>query len=1158
MKHENMIRQNGFNFLQDKTVHKENVDVPGVFLKPRDWQVEAFNQLKDKPSMILNAPMGSGKSFLMCLLSAYKMKKSVYLKCIIAVPQKIIASGFLKTQMEIPGGEQLNWIVGKNLCDESSSKGTVEALVRWLKQSLSQFEERIVLCTHATLVATHKKLRERNSLNLWNNALVWIDEAHHVKNSTLEDLEDSFVSNELGKLVAFFLSENDLNLQLGLTTASFFRGDRCTLLTKEMEKQFKRYSLPYDRYLDSMKHLKSFNFDFLLCGYDYIKGIEALLREKKGRDIVYIPHTTSRYSLGDKRMEVKTIIEKYQTVFGGDLADGENGLTLLTSSESDFKILDLVDDTPSRRSQRQTYVHRELKKNPTNLNALIAMGMFKEGADWVCADRCIIVGPRASLVDVIQMIGRLLRDFPGKEHVEVVQLLPLSFDQQNDDFRDNLNNFLKAIFASMILEDIFRPVTIKIPQSKEAHTDQSEKPKKSSSLSELVPDEATQLALLDDVAGCLARITFDPNDKERELITIQELYQKEVPLILSNYGLEENQKEIADQIWVKFQRRSLKMQGIDVKDIDCEFLEKIHPLEGLVRYTNGPFGIDSFKKFRDVLQTSWEKGFELLREYFLKSQNSAVPENLTVDGVNLFNWVTVQRKAFKNGSMQPERQHKLEALPSWYWDRTDTREEQGKLALLSFTSREKHSRVPTTHRENNFLLGLWVNQRKELYHEGHLSKEDVDFFESQPNWSWTGINDQTWDYGYSMLERFSTNEGHAQVPSGFKMEGFNLATWVKGQRHAFKKGRLSDERIGKLQSLPKWSWDVFQDKNKEGFDALDSFVEREEHALVPSDHIENGFKLGRWVAIKRLACQNPNSKHSLTEGVKNRLEAYPGWAWNGDQGRWEVGKSYLLKFCEREGNSRVKNAHLEDGFALGAWVGIWKQQYKKKILPQEKIDFFESLPEWSWDIRGDQWMTGFDILREYVKREGSASVTAKHVENGFQLGTWVRTQTYAYAQGRLSKEKIALLEVLPGWAWNQLDAIWNQGYDCLKKFISLHGTSKVPGRCVLEGYKLGVWVFGQKYKYRKKKLTEDRIALLESLPEWTWAEKENNWDSAYELLQIFCHREGHAKVKRDHRESGFNLGEWVQTQRRAYRTHKIDAERIDKLARLQGWIWNTK
>lgn len=145
----------------------------------RGWQHEAFESLKDEKFMILNAPMGSGKSWMMCLLSAYKMKQNTSLKCIIAVPQKIIAPGFAKAKFVLPDGEKINWLAGHNLCDERSKpKSTVNYTIQWLEDTQNTFKDRILLCTHVTLVATYKKLKEKNALHLWHNALVWIDEAH--------------------------------------------------------------------------------------------------------------------------------------------------------------------------------------------------------------------------------------------------------------------------------------------------------------------------------------------------------------------------------------------------------------------------------------------------------------------------------------------------------------------------------------------------------------------------------------------------------------------------------------------------------------------------------------------------------------------------------------------------------------------------------------------------------------------------------------------------------------------------------------------------------------------------------------------------------------------------------------------------------------------
>ena len=153
----------------------------------------------------------------------------------------------------------------------------------------------------------------------------------------------------------------------------------------------------------------------------------------------------------------------YHGIHGGDKMRAENGLIHIGSENRSFKIIDLVDDHPHKRSQGKYFIaNPALKKERETLDAIIALNMFKEGADWIWADRCIIVGIRSSLVDIIQMVGRVLRDAKAKKHVEVIQLLPFTLDQTNASvFRDNLNDYLKAIYASLILENILDPVQIK-------------------------------------------------------------------------------------------------------------------------------------------------------------------------------------------------------------------------------------------------------------------------------------------------------------------------------------------------------------------------------------------------------------------------------------------------------------------------------------------------------------------------------------------------------------------------------------------------------------------------------------------------------------------------------------------------------------------------
>lgn len=91
---DNYIKQNAFKKSWERESGAQSPEKEDSFSSMRTWQVDAFNDLRDTPLMILNAPMGSGKSWLMCALAAFKMQKDPSLRTVIGVPQSIIAFGF--------------------------------------------------------------------------------------------------------------------------------------------------------------------------------------------------------------------------------------------------------------------------------------------------------------------------------------------------------------------------------------------------------------------------------------------------------------------------------------------------------------------------------------------------------------------------------------------------------------------------------------------------------------------------------------------------------------------------------------------------------------------------------------------------------------------------------------------------------------------------------------------------------------------------------------------------------------------------------------------------------------------------------------------------------------------------------------------------------
>jgi hypothetical protein len=569
----------------------------------RQWQREAFEKLKDARFMIMNAPMGSGKSWMMCLLASYKMKCDKTLRCIISVPQEIIGPGFCQAKLTLPDGDQIDWHPTHYLCERKPGQSTTNYIIDWLQHEYDSLSERTLICTHRALVLAHKKLKILGKEHLLQNLLLWVDEAHHIKNSETDGMEDYLVSNSLGQLVADLLDQKIKNVQTGLTTASFFRGDRCSLLTNKMEQKFVRFDLPYDKYLGTMKHLKTFNFDFLLCGHDYTKGIGSLLKHRRGKDIIYIPHPRSKSSLGNKVEEVQSILNEYSQLYGEAISNPSSIFIELQSSGQTFKILDLV-DIDQRNEKKKLFKSGKLKNDSAALDSIIALGMFKEGADWIWADRSIIVGPRASFVDVIQMIGRLFRDAETKTHVEVIQILPFVIDQKDTERQEKLNNYFKAIGAALLLEDILKPV-LPTPKAESTEKEPGHNKRPSSRLVDLISNESEASFLIEEAYKLATRISETAKKENKDTSYIYETFRREFIPIIETIQSTNRAEDIANKLYLMMIRQTLHTQGMAVESIDINLIKSTHPLDGLLRYTSEAFGINNFEMLKEAIRCAY-------------------------------------------------------------------------------------------------------------------------------------------------------------------------------------------------------------------------------------------------------------------------------------------------------------------------------------------------------------------------------------------------------------------------------------------------------------------------------------------------------------------------------------------------------------------------
>jgi superfamily II DNA or RNA helicase len=400
----------------------------------REMQEKAYES-RDAKYLLLKAPPASGKSRALMFLALDKLNNQGLKKVIVAVPERSIGSSFAKTNLK-EHGFFANWEPNDlyNLCTPGSdgSRSKVQAFHKFMKG-----DEMILICTHATLRFACEELEEE----IFNDTLLAIDEFHHVS---------ADANNRLGELLRGVMSKSKSHIVA--MTGSFFRGDSVPILLPEEEAQFTKVTYNYYEQLNGYEYLKSLGIGYHFYQGKYTSAIMEVLDTYK-KTILHIPNVNSGESTKDKHNEVDFIIDAI-----GDIVsqDSETGV-ITVKRKGDGKLLkiaDLVEDTSSERDKIVNYLRGI--DDLDDMDIIIALGMAKEGFDWPYCEHALTVGYRGSLTEIIQIIGRATRDSDNKTHAQFTNLIAQP-DAEDDLVKVSVNNMLKAITASLLMEQVLAP-----------------------------------------------------------------------------------------------------------------------------------------------------------------------------------------------------------------------------------------------------------------------------------------------------------------------------------------------------------------------------------------------------------------------------------------------------------------------------------------------------------------------------------------------------------------------------------------------------------------------------------------------------------------------------------------------------------------------------
>ena len=570
----------------------------------RKMQQRAYRKFASQ-YLLVKAPPASGKSRALMFVALEKLRQGMVKKVIVAVPERSIGKSFASTNLT-SGGFHTDWEVTRryDLCSpggESMKTGVFAAF-------MEDKDAKTLVCTHSTLRFAYDKIGK----DAFNDCLLAIDEFHHVSSER---------DNKLGELIRTII--NETNAHILAMTGSYFRGDCMAVLSPSDEHRFDKCTFNYYEQLNGYQYLKSLGIGFHFYNgkyYDALKNKQVLDLEKK--TIIYIPHPNQAESTKEKLAEVDYILECIGTY---QFVDDCGIYHLTTNDGKEIKVADLVNDRDLEQRERVMSYLRNVKK-PEDIDIIIALGMAKEGFDWPYCETTLTIGYRGSLTEVVQIIGRCTRDSENKNHAQFTNLVAEP-NANREEIVESVNNILKAITASLLMEEVIAPKYNFRPKEAENDDEQDSGDDNGSGHTVFIEgfrgikSEKVKDIIENDINDLKARILQDadiqnaiPQNVPAETINnglipkvIKNVYPDltdEEAQELSNFVVVDavlSHKSIKDINGKKFLEFSQKL--IDVNDLNIDLIYSINPFHDAYEVMSKSLDAKVFKTIQTYIQS---------------------------------------------------------------------------------------------------------------------------------------------------------------------------------------------------------------------------------------------------------------------------------------------------------------------------------------------------------------------------------------------------------------------------------------------------------------------------------------------------------------------------------------------------------------------------
>ena len=260
--------------------------------------------------------------------------------------------------------------------------------------------------------------------------------------------------------------------------------------------------------------------------------------------------------------------------------------------------------------------------------------------------------------------------------------------------------------------------------------------------------------------------------------------------------------------------------------------------------------LDSIGMIWDSLDYFWEQNFKLAKEYYLAHGNLDIQTNYrSEDGKNLGNWILRQRQLYKSNSLTDDQIKKLDSIGMDWMDRVDRIWENGFIEAKNYAEEYGNLSVPKNYRSKiNFPLGIWIQRQRSLYKNNKIPDGRIKrLTDIGMNW-----NPDNWEHRFDLVKQYYEEHGNINISQKEVIQGIWLGKWIVSQKKAMKEGKLTNEQLEMLKTLPmeevgrkdnRW-WSMYEEAKK--------YYEEFGNLNIPINYLtSNGKKLSDWIIRQR-------------------------------------------------------------------------------------------------------------------------------------------------------------------------------------------------------------------------------------------------------------------------------------------------------------------